>query len=96
MAQRSDFSEQEWEALHKGVTGAALLVSVSDRSFFDSFKEAGVLAKHLAAARKEGSSQLIRELSEERGTGFGMTSSPDEVDNGTIEGTRHRCLDPRG
>ena len=48
MAQKSDFTEQEWDQLRKGATGAGLLVSVSDRSFFDSFKEAGSLAKHLA------------------------------------------------
>ena len=37
MAGKSDFTEQEWEQLHKGVTGAGLLVSLSDRSFFDTF-----------------------------------------------------------
>ena len=48
MAKKSDFTEQEWDQLRKGATGAGLLVSASDRSFFDSFKEAGSLAKHLA------------------------------------------------
>ena len=47
MAKKSDLTEQEWESLHKGVLGAGLLVSLSDRSFFDSFKEAGALAKHV-------------------------------------------------
>ena len=41
MATKTDFSEAEWDQLHKGAAGAGLLVSVSDRSFFDSFKEAG-------------------------------------------------------
>ncbi len=40
MATKSDFTEQEWESLQKGVLGAGLLVSLSDRSFFDTFKEA--------------------------------------------------------
>ena len=88
MAGKADFTEQEWEALHKGVTGAGLLVSVSDRSFFDSFKEAGALAKHLAGARKDSSSQLVRELAETRGTGFGVTSSPTEVESETLEALR--------
>ena len=88
MAGKADFTEQEWEALHKGVTGAGLLVSVSDRSFFDSFKEAGALAKHLAGARKDSSSQLVRELAEARGTGFGVTSSPTEVESETLEALR--------
>ena len=66
MAKKSDFTEQEWELLRKGATGAGLLVSVSDRSFFDSFKEAGSLAKHLAGGRSDDS-ELVRELAGERG-----------------------------
>ncbi len=88
MAGKADFTEQEWETLHKGVTGAGLLVSVSDRSFFDSFKEAGALAKHLAGARKDSSSQVVRELAETRGTGFGVTSSPAEIESETLEALR--------
>ena len=88
MAGKADFTEQEWETLHKGVTGAGLLVSVSDRGFFDSFKEAGALAKHLAGARKDSSSQLVRELAETRGTGFGVRSSPTEIESETLEALR--------
>ena len=46
-------SEAEIETLHKGATGAGLLVAVSDRGFFDIFKEAGALAKHLATAQRD-------------------------------------------
>lgn len=88
MAGKADFTEQEWETLHKGVTGAGLLVSVSDRGFFDSFKEAGALAKHLAGARKDSSSQLVRELAETRGTDFGVRSSPAEIESETLEALR--------
>jgi hypothetical protein len=88
MAGKSDFTEQEWEALHKGATGAGLLVSVSDRSFFDSFKEAGALAKHLAEARQTTSSGVVRELARERGTGFSVRSSPGEVESETLEALR--------
>lgn len=87
MAQKSDFTEQEWEQLRKGATGAGLLVSVSDRSFFDSFKEAGSLAKHLAGGRS-GTSELVRELAGERGTGFGVRSSPEEIETETVEALR--------
>ena len=87
MAQKSDFSEQEWDQLRKGATGAGLLVSVSDRSFFDSFKEAGSLAKHLGAGRS-GDSQLVRELSSERGMGFGVTTSPQEIESETLDALR--------
>ena len=83
MAARSDFTDEEWEQLRKGATGAGLLVSVSDRGFFDSFKEASSLAKHLVGARKD-ESQLVRELAEGRPTGFGLTASPDEVESETV------------
>lgn len=88
MAGRADFTDQEWDALHKGVTGAAMLVSVSDRGLVDTFKEAGALGRHLATARKEGSSELIRELSQERGTGFSLTTSPDELERDTEQALR--------
>jgi hypothetical protein len=87
MATKSDFTEQEWDQLRKGATGAGLLVSASDRSFFDSFKEAGSLAKHLAGGRS-GSSELIRELAGERGMGFGVKSSTAEIETGTLEALR--------
>ena len=87
MAQKSDFTEQEWEQLRKGATGAGLLVSVSDRSFFDSFKEAGSLAKHLAGG-KSRESELIRGLAGERGSGFGARSSSEEIETETVEALR--------
>jgi hypothetical protein len=37
VAIRADFTDQEWETLQKGVTGAGLLVSLSHGSFFDTF-----------------------------------------------------------
>jgi hypothetical protein len=88
MAGKSDFSEAEWKTLQKGVTGAGLLVATSDRSFFDSFKEAGALAKHLAAARRDTASELVREAAESRGTGFGFTDSPQEVEAETLDALR--------
>ena len=81
-------SESEIETLRKGATGAGLLVTVSDRSFFDTFKEAGAMAKHLAAAKGGSESPLVRRLAEGRGTGFGMTASPGEVESGTLEALR--------
>jgi hypothetical protein len=84
MATKTDFTEQEWESLQKGVIGAGLLVSLSDRSFFDSFKEAGALGKHIAQAKQANPSGLIRELAEIHGTGFGLTASPDAVEKETL------------
>jgi hypothetical protein len=79
MAGRADFTEQEWDELRKGATAAGLLVSVSDRSFLDSFKEASSFAKYLLESRDDDS-QLVRELASEHGTGFGAVATPSEVD----------------
>jgi hypothetical protein len=87
MAQKTDFTEQEWEQLRKGATGAGMLVAVSDRSFLDSFKEAGSLAKHIAGGRRH-ENELVKALSSERGTGFELTARPDEVESQTLEALR--------
>jgi tellurite resistance protein len=83
MAGKDDFTEEEWEQLKQGVTGAGLLVSSAHRDFTDAFGEASTVAKQLAAHR-ESESQLVRELSGTRGTGFGLVASPNEVFEGTI------------
>ena len=81
-------SEAEIETLRKGATGAGMLVAVSDRGFFDNFKEAGAMAKHLAAAKSGSDSEVVRQVAEGRGTGFGLTTSPDELETGTLEALR--------
>ena len=81
-------TENEIETLRKGATGAGLLVSVSDRGFFDSFKEAGVLAKHIAAARGSSESAVVKEVASGRSLGFGVTSSPAEIESGTVDALR--------
>jgi hypothetical protein len=81
-------SESEIETLHKGAMGAGLLVSVSDRGFFDTFKEAGVLAKHVAVARGSSESAVVKRLAGEHGTGFGVTASPAEIESGTLDTLR--------
>ena len=88
MARKEDFTQEEWETMQKGATGAGVLVSLSDRGFLDTFKEAGALAKHLADARKNSTSDLVRELAETRSTGFGITSSPAEVESETMDALR--------
>jgi hypothetical protein len=78
MAGKADFTEQEWDQLRKGATGAGLLVSMSDRGFLDSLKEASSFAHYLVDSR-EDDSQLVRELASEHGTGFGAIATPSEV-----------------
>jgi hypothetical protein len=88
MATKADFTEDEWKTMQKGVTGAGMLVSVSDRDLTDSFGEASALAKYLAGQRETAESELIRELSAVRGTGFGFTASSQEVETETLAALR--------
>jgi hypothetical protein len=87
MAVKDTFTADEWEALVRGASGAGFLVAVSDRGFFDTFKEAGALARHLAGGR-ESQSELVRELAGERPHGFGMTASPSEIEQETLSALR--------
>lgn len=85
MTTKADFTEQEWEGLQKGVTGAGLWMAVADRGFFDTFKEAGAFGKHVAQGKQNASSDLVRELADTHGTGFGWRDSPEEVERETLE-----------
>jgi hypothetical protein len=84
MAAKADFTDDEWNDLQQGVTGAGLLVSAAHRDFTDSFGEAKAVAKELAAHR-DSESELIRDLADTHGTGFGLIASPKEVLEGTLE-----------
>jgi hypothetical protein len=88
MATKADFSDEEWEALHKGVTGAGMMVSSSDPGFMDSFGEASALAKHLAHESQSNQNELAREVAHAHGTGFGITSSREKVGAETIQSLR--------
>jgi hypothetical protein len=88
MAAKADFTEEEWETLQKGVTGAGLLVAVSDKGFFDTFSEATTMAKHLAAGR-ESSSPLVRDLgATTKHSGFSLRTSPEELQQETADTIR--------
>ncbi len=85
MATKQDFTEEEWRALEKGVTGSAMLVSLSDRDFTDTFGEVGAMAKYLSGQQVAASSELVRELAKTHTSGFGLTSSPDRVRAETMD-----------
>jgi hypothetical protein len=87
MAQKSDFTEDEWHELRRGVTGAGMLVSIGHRDFTDSFGEASALAKQLVEERGSAS-QLVRDLASGHGTGFGFFSSPQKVEDETMAALR--------
>lgn len=88
MATRQDFTEPEWAALQKGITGSGMLVSLADRDLSDSFGEMGAMAKYLAGQQVAGSSELMRELAKTHGSGFGITASPDRVRTETMDALR--------
>jgi hypothetical protein len=88
MATRADFTEDEWKAMQKGVTGAGLLVSAGDRDFTDMFGEAGALAKFLGSQREKSESPLVRELAGVHGSGFGLAASAEKVETETLDALR--------
>lgn len=88
MGSKADFTEEEWKAMQKGVTGAGMLVSASDRDFTDTFGEVGALARYMAEQHEQSESQLVRELAEVHGSGFGLTSSAEKVETETLASVR--------
>ena len=84
MATKDDFTEDEWKTMQKGITGAGMLVSTGHRDFTDSFGEAAALARELVTQRQDGATELLRELAETRGSGFGLVASPTELEQGTL------------
>ena len=91
-----DRLREEWKALEKGVTGAGMLVSVSDRDFTDTFGEASALAAKALAARRDDASDLVRQLAKTRGTRFGLTTSAQEVETETLASLRSSRRGPHG
>jgi hypothetical protein len=88
MATKTDFTDEEWESMHRGLTGAGMFVSTSDPGFMDSFGEASALAKHLRSEGENNSNQLAREVAQVHGTGFGITSSREKVQTETLDSLR--------
>ena len=84
MATRADFTDAEWKAMQEGLTGAGMFVALADRGFFDSFKEANALAHHLKEAHAHSDSVLLRDLASGHDRPFGMTASPEEVEQSTV------------
>ncbi len=84
MATKADFTDEEWKAMQEGITGAGMYVAIVDRGFFDSFKEASALAHHLREAQQSSDSVLIRDLATAHDKPFGMTASPQEIEQSTV------------
>ena len=78
-------NDSEIETLRHGAMGAGMLVTVSDRGFFDTFKEAGALAKHVAVAHEKSESEVVRRVAAGHSTGFGVTTPIEKVESETLE-----------
>lgn len=85
MASRSEFTDDEWNTLHRAATGAGLTVALSEQGFTSTFKESGAMASFMAHQSTEASSQLVRELAGTHGTGWKITAAPDEVRQETVK-----------
>lgn len=83
MATKADFTDEEWKTMQEGISGAGMYVAIIDRGFFDSFKEASALAHHLRDAQQHSDSVLIRDLATGHDKPFGMTASPEEIEQST-------------
>jgi hypothetical protein len=70
--------------MQEGITGAGMFVALVDRGFFDSFKEASALAHHLREAHEHNDSVLVRDLATGHDRPFGMSDSPEEVEQSTV------------
>ena len=70
--------------MQEGLTGAGMFVALADRGFFDSFKEANALAHHLREAHEHSDSVLIRDLATGHDRPFGMSASPEEIEQITV------------
>jgi hypothetical protein len=84
MATKADFTEEEWKTLQGGINGAGMFVSLADRGFFDTFKEGNALAHHLRDAHEHNDSVLIRDLATGHEKPFGMTATPQEIEQSTV------------
>jgi hypothetical protein len=84
MATKADFTAEEWKAMQEGIAGAGMFVALVDRGFFDSFKEASALAHHLRDAHEHSDSVLVRDLATGKDRPFGMSDSPQEIEQKTV------------
>jgi hypothetical protein len=84
MAVKEDFSEEEWNTLHRALTGSGMWVAISERGFTSTFKETNAMAKFLAHESKEASTTLVRDLAATKGTGWSVSASPEELRQGTL------------
>jgi len=87
VASKNDFTEEQWHVLQWAISNSITFVSMSDRGFWDTFKEASGVAKVIAAARAESDNQLVRDLASDLKAGRDKEAmaNPADVAGGVTE-----------
>ena len=62
MSSKATFTDDEWHVLQWAVTDTMSYLSLADKGFWDTFKEATAAAKFMAHAKADATSPLIHDL----------------------------------
>lgn len=62
MSSKEIFTDDEWHVLQWAVTDTMSYLSMADKGFWDTFKEASAAAKFMAHAKADATSPLIHDL----------------------------------
>ena len=62
MSSKDLFTEDEWHVLQWAVTDTMTYLSLADKGFLDTFKEATAAAKFMAKAKADATSPLVHDL----------------------------------
>jgi len=87
VATKGDFTEEQWQVLQWAVSNSIAFVSMADRGFWDTFKEASGVAKVIAAARTESDNALVRDLANDLKAGRDKEAmaNPADIAGGVTE-----------
>jgi hypothetical protein len=64
LAGRTNYSDDEWNALRRAMISSAVIVSMAEGGGSDMIKEMLAVSEHLLGARRGHRSQLVRELAD--------------------------------
>jgi len=82
MTSRAMFTDDEWHTLQWAVTDTMAYVSMADRGFWDTFKEASAAAKFMAQAKASSDSPLVHDLAGDVKMGHDKAVTHDPADMG--------------
>jgi hypothetical protein len=88
MARRDDFSEEEWNALERGVTGTALVLAAAEGGPLSALKEARAFAQQLGEARRTSGSALVQDLAGTTAAELRTLHAGADVEQETVDALR--------